>query len=115
IQMLRALSRAHQFEVIHRDLKPENVFVMAGDHVKLLDFGIARSIRDTRLTSLGEIFGTPEYMAPEQGMTADVGPAADLYSMGVIFFEMVAGKLPFEAPNAPMLLVKHMNDPVPRL
>lgn len=115
MQMLRALSRAHHFEVIHRDLKPENVFVLPNDTIKLLDFGIARSIRDTRLTSLGEIFGTPEYMAPEQGATAEVGPAADLYSMGIIFFEMLSGKLPFEAPNAPMLLVKHMNDPVPHV
>jgi serine/threonine protein kinase len=115
ILMLRALSRAHHFEVIHRDLKPENVFILPNDSVKLLDFGIARSVRDTRLTSLGEIFGTPEYMAPEQGATAEVGPAADLYSMGVIFFEMLSGRLPFEAPNAPMLLVKHMNDPVPHV
>jgi serine/threonine-protein kinase len=115
MQMLRALSRAHHFEVIHRDLKPENVFVLPNDTIKLLDFGIARSIRDTRLTSLGEIFGTPEYMAPEQGATAEVGPPADLYSMGIIFFEMLSGKLPFEAPNAPMLLVKHMNDPVPHV
>jgi len=113
--MLRALSRAHHFEVIHRDLKPENVFVLPNDWVKLLDFGIARSVRDTRLTSLGEIFGTPEYMAPEQGATTEVGPAADLYSMGIIFFEMISGRLPFDAPNAPMLLVKHMNDPVPHV
>lgn len=112
-QMLRGLRRAHDFLVIHRDLKPENVFVLKGDHIKLLDFGIARSMHDSRLTSVGEIFGTPEYMAPEQGASTDVGPAADIYSLGVMLFEMLTGELPFDAPNAPTLLVKHMTEPVP--
>lgn len=115
VQMVRALSRAHDFEVVHRDLKPENVFVLKGDLVKLLDFGIARSKQDTRLTSVGEIFGTPEYMAPEQGTSHDAGPAADIYSLGVLFFEMLTGTLPFEAPNAPTLLVKHISEPAPHL
>ncbi len=115
IQMVRALGRAHDFEVIHRDLKPENVFVQPGDRIKLLDFGIARSTADSRLTSVGEIFGTPEYMAPEQGTSTEAGTAADIYSMGVIFFEMLSGALPFEAPNAPTMLVKHMSEPVPHL
>ncbi|NUO51190.1 MAG: protein kinase [Polyangiaceae bacterium] len=115
VQMVRALARAHDFEVVHRDLKPENVFVMAGDRIKLLDFGIARSTQDSRLTSVGEIFGTPEYMAPEQGTSTDAGPAADIYSLGIIFFEMVSGTLPFEAPNAPTMLVKHLSEPAPRL
>ncbi|MFO0548238.1 MAG: protein kinase [Polyangiaceae bacterium] len=115
VQMARALARAHDFEVIHRDLKPENVFVMAGDRVKLLDFGIARSMHDSRLTSVGEIFGTPEYMAPEQGTSTEAGPSADIYSLGVMLFEMVTGTLPFEAPNAPTLLVKHMHEPQPHM
>jgi serine/threonine-protein kinase len=115
VQMVRALARAHDFEVIHRDLKPENVFVMAGDRIKLLDFGIARSTHDSRLTSVGEIFGTPEYMAPEQGTSTDAGPAADIYSLGIIFFEMLTGDLPFEAPNAPTMLVKHLSEPAPHV
>ncbi|MFO0614098.1 MAG: serine/threonine-protein kinase [Polyangiaceae bacterium] len=115
VQMTRALSRAHDFEVIHRDLKPENVFMLKSDKIKLLDFGIARSKEDSRLTSVGEIFGTPEYMAPEQGTSTEAGPAADIYSLGVLFFEMLSGGLPFEAPNAPTLLVKHISEPAPRL
>ena len=114
-QMTRALARAHDFEVVHRDLKPENVFVLPQDRIKLLDFGIARSMHDSRLTSVGEIFGTPEYMAPEQGSSTDAGPAADIYSLGVIMFEMLTGELPFEAPNAPTMLVKHMSEPVPHV
>ena len=115
VQMTRALSRAHDFEVIHRDLKPENVFVLAQDRVKLLDFGIARSKQDSRLTSVGEIFGTPEYMAPEQGTSHDAGPSADIYSLGVLFFEMLSGALPYEGSNAPTLLVQHISAPVPRV
>jgi serine/threonine-protein kinase len=114
-QMTRALARAHDFEVVHRDLKPENVFVLPQDRIKLLDFGIARSMHDSRLTSVGEIFGTPEYMAPEQGSSTDAGPAADIYSLGVILFEMLTAELPFEAPNAPTMLVKHMSEPVPHV
>lgn len=115
VQMARALARAHDFEVIHRDLKPENVFVQPDGQVKLLDFGIARCTQDTRLTSVGEVFGTPEYMSPEQGTSNDAGPAADLYALGVIMFEMLSNELPYEASNAPTLLVKHMSDPIPHL
>src|SRR5262249_7248819 len=78
IEMTRALARAHDFDIIHRDLKPENVFLQANDRVKLLDFGIARSLGDTRITALGEVFGTPQYMAPERSETIDAGAPADL-------------------------------------
>jgi serine/threonine-protein kinase len=115
IGIARALARAHDFEVIHRDLKPENVFVLAGDHVKLLDFGIARCTQDSRLTNLGEVFGTPQYMAPERGSSIDAGPAADLYALGVMLFEMLTQRLPFEAGDPASFLLKHMKDVPPRL
>src|SRR3954468_4854130 len=103
IQIARALARAHDLEVIHRDLKPENVFLAEwpeqSDFVKLLDFGIARSMQDVRLTGAGEVFGTPQYMAPERITSIDAGPAADLYAFGVMLFEMLAGTLPFEASD----------------
>ena len=119
IQMTRALARAHDFEVIHRDLKPENIFVSTPspteEIVKLLDFGIARSMQDTRLTGVGEVFGTPQYMAPERITSIDAGPAADLYALGIIFFEMLAGQLPFDAPDIPSFFVKHLKEPPPKL
>jgi serine/threonine-protein kinase len=115
VQMTRALARAHDFEVIHRDLKPENVFLLRGDRVKLLDFGIARCTQDVRLTNAGEVFGTPEYMAPERATSADAGPAADLYALGIIMFEMLTGKLPFDSPTPAGILSKHMVEPPPRL
>jgi len=114
-QMARALARAHDFEVIHRDLKPENVFLLKGDQVKLLDFGIARCAQDARITNLGEIFGTPQYMAPERATSIDAGPAADLYALGVIMFEMVTQELPFDAPDPATWLMKHATELPPAL
>ena len=120
VQMSRALGRAHDFLVVHRDLKPENIFVSVGpngeDVVKLLDFGIARSMQESRrLTGTGEVFGTPQYIAPERITSIHAGPPADLYALGVIFFAVVSGQLPFDAPNVPSLFLKHMKEPPPKL
>jgi serine/threonine-protein kinase len=115
IEMTRALACAHDFDVIHRDLKPENVFLLPGDHVKLLDFGIARCTQDARITNLGEVFGTPQYMAPERGNSIDAGPTADLYALGILLFEMITGGLPFKADDPAGWLIRHLRDPVPHL
>ena len=114
-QTSRALGRAHELEVIHRDLKPENIFVIQKDskrHVKLLDFGLAHVRNEVRLTALGSIFGTPEYMSPEQARGQPVGPASDLYSLGVVFFELLTSRLPFEGSTAE-LIVKHLKATAP--
>jgi serine/threonine-protein kinase len=114
IQIARALARAHDLEVIHRDLKPENIFLAqdadGSDFVKLLDFGIARSMQDSRLTGAGEVFGTPQYMAPERITSIDAGPAADLYALGVIMYEMLTGALPFDASDVTAFFVKHLKE-----
>jgi tRNA A-37 threonylcarbamoyl transferase component Bud32 len=114
IQMARGIARAHDLGVVHRDLKPENVFVCrradGTDLIKLLDFGIARSRDDPSLTAVGELFGTPQYMAPERVTAGEAGPSVDLYALGVIFYEAVTGKLPFEAADATSFLVKHMKE-----
>jgi eukaryotic-like serine/threonine-protein kinase len=119
IQIARALARAHDLEVIHRDLKPENIFLARDDdgrdRVKLLDFGIARSMQDARLTGAGEVFGTPQYMAPERITSIDAGPAADLYALGVILYEMLAGELPFDAPDIASFFIKHLKEAPPTL
>ncbi len=120
IQIARALARAHDLEVIHRDLKPENIFLAEGtddfDRVKLLDFGIARSMQDPRLTGAGEVFGTPQYMAPERITSIDAGPSADLYALGVILYEMLCGTLPFDAADVTTFFIKHLKEmpPPPR-
>lgn len=118
-QIARGLARAHDFQVIHRDLKPENVFIAKGPGgrpiPKILDFGIARSVHDSRLTSAGQVFGTPQYMAPERMTSIDAGPGADLYALGIMLFEMVAGELPFKADDVPGFLIAHMKDTPPKL
>ena len=119
IQIARGIARAHDLEVIHRDLKPENIFLCrrddGSDLVKLLDFGIAKSRHDSRLTGQGELFGTPQYMAPERILGNDTGGSSDLYALGVVFFEMLTGELPFTAPDVATFFVKHMNEPPPSL
>ena len=114
IQIARGIARAHDFEVIHRDLKPENIFVCQRDDgtdlAKLLDFGIARSRQDSRLTGAGELFGTPQYMAPERIERGEAGPSVDLYAVGIIYYEMVTGRLPFEAPDVATFFVKHLHE-----
>ncbi len=115
IQVARGIARAHDLGVIHRDLKPENIFLGevegGGDAVKLLDFGIALSKQDSRLTGTGEVFGTPQYMAPERITAGDPGPAADIYSLGILFYEMLTGKLPFDAPDIATFFQMHLKQP----
>jgi len=82
-----------------------------GDLVKLLDFGIALSKQDSRLTGTGELFGTPQYMAPERITSTEAGAPSDLYALGVIFFEMLTGRLPYDAPDVATFFVRHLKDP----
>jgi serine/threonine-protein kinase len=128
-QIASALSRAHGLGIVHRDLKPENVMLVARDgdedFVKVLDFGIAKvpvgdiapksTAGEKALTQVGMIYGTPEYMPPEQALGEAVDRRADLYSLGVMLFEMVAGKRPFDDESKVKLLGMHITAPVPPL
>jgi serine/threonine-protein kinase len=117
IQIARGIARAHDLGVVHRDLKPENIFVTArpdgSELVTIIDFGIARSRGDSRLTNAGELFGTPQYLAPERIVGGEAGPSVDLYALGVIFFEMTTGRLPFQASDPTTFLIKHMKERPP--
>jgi serine/threonine protein kinase len=109
-----ALAHAHAAGIVHRDVKPSNVIFDEHGHAKLTDFGIARSRRDTTMTAAGGFLGTAAYMAPEQASgETSVGPAADVYSFGVILFQMLTGRLPFEADNILQLARKHRMSPPP--
>lgn len=107
-QMGAALSRAHDLGVVHRDLKSDNILLTARggrqDFVKILDFGLAALAHDPRLAPKGAVFGTPEYMSPEQARGEQAGPQSDLYALGVLFFEMLTGQLPFRASDRDTLL-----------
>ncbi len=124
-QITFALERAHGAGIVHRDLKPENVMLVQkgddADFVKVLDFGIAKvephPQRDATqpLTKLGTILGTPEYMAPEQALGETVGPPSDLYAVGVMLYEMLTGKHPFDADDRMAVLSMHIVAPVPKM
>lgn len=110
LQIARALARAHEMDVIHRDIKPDNIYLLRGydgDFVKILDFGLAQMKGELRVTATGTVFGTPEYMAPEQARGAPLTSAADIYALGCVVFEMLSGVLPFEG-STPDLILKHM-------
>lgn len=113
LQIASALGRAHELDVYHRDIKPENIYLLAGydgDFVKILDFGLAQMRGELRLTATGTVFGTPEYMSPEQVRGAEITHLSDLYSLGVVLFEMLAGTKLFEG-STPELIMKHLRVP----
>ena len=114
--MLAGLSHAHEHGIVHRDIKPENLMITADGRVKIADFGIAKVVDEalagTMLTAKGTTIGTPTYMAPEQAMGQGIGPWTDLYAVGVIAFELLAGRPPFETSGTPMaILLRHVNEP----
>jgi serine/threonine-protein kinase len=128
-QVLNGLSEAHKKGVVHRDLKPSNIYLLREHNgetlVKVLDFGLARlepvsmvggviTVPDS-VRGVSIVAGTPEYIAPEQAKGLAVTPAADLYSLGIVLFEMLAGRLPFEDTGLNRLLMQHINSPPPML
>ncbi len=111
-QACTGLDAVHTAGAVHRDLKPENMLVDRDDTLKLADLGIARDLTGAGLrTATGMIYGTPAYMSPEQCRGEAVGPASDLYAMGVILFEVLTGRLPFDASNPMELLQAHLETP----
>ena len=115
-QMAGALQVVHEVGVLHRDLKPGNIMMRADGSIALIDFGLAKHVAlDIDMTSTGEIFGTPYYMSPEQGHGQDLDERSDLYSLGVIFYEMLIRRKPFLAANPMAVLYMHANAPIPLL
>jgi serine/threonine-protein kinase len=110
---LKGLGYAHENNVVHRDIKPGNLMVDQQQTVKVLDFGIAHLIGGTRLTRVGSVVGTPAYMAPEQILGKDVDQRTDLYSIGIVLYEMLSGKLPYAASSDFELMRAHLEE-VPR-
>jgi eukaryotic-like serine/threonine-protein kinase len=110
------LAFAHEHGVVHRDVKPQNVLISRNGEIKVTDFGIARSLdAESGLTLTGTVLGTSSYLSPEQASGLRVTPAADVYSLGVVLYELLAGEVPFPGGNQVVVALKHVNEPPPSL
>ncbi len=112
-QVCEGLTEAHRLGVIHRDLKPQNVMIDKEGNARIMDFGIARSVSGKGITGAGVMVGTPEYMSPEQVESKETDQRSDIYSLGVILYEMVTGRVPFEGDTPLSVAVKHKTETPP--
>jgi serine/threonine-protein kinase len=111
----QALDVAHRAGLIHRDVKPQNIMISDDGQVKITDFGIAKSIVSTSVTETGVVFGTADYLSPEQARGESATPRSDVYALGVTLYEMLTGRLPFTGENAIAVAMQHLNAPPPAL
>ena len=113
IEIGRALSCAHSERLVHRDVKPQNVLIDREGRAKVTDFGIARSLEVSGLTAPGRVLGSTDYVSPEQALGHDVTEQSDVYSLGIVLFEMLAGEVPFKADTQVAVAMKHVRDQMP--
>jgi eukaryotic-like serine/threonine-protein kinase len=113
IEIARALEAAHDHQIVHRDIKPQNVLIDEEGTAKVTDFGIARTLTQEGLTADGRVLGTTDYVSPEQALGRDVTGQSDLYSLGIVLFEMLTGDIPFHGENQVSVAMKHVRDELP--
>jgi serine/threonine-protein kinase len=115
IEVGRGLVAAHARNLVHRDVKPQNVLIDPEGRAKVTDFGIARSLEAKGLTATGRVLGTTDYVAPEQAMGQEIDARSDVYSLGVLLYEMLTGEVPFSAETQVGVAMKHVNEPLPNV
>jgi tRNA A-37 threonylcarbamoyl transferase component Bud32 len=113
IEIARALGAAHAQQIVHRDVKPQNVLIDEEGSAKVTDFGIARSLDEEGLTAEGRVLGTTDYVSPEQALGRDVNGQCDIYSLGVVLFEMLTGDVPYHSENPVAVAMKHVREDLP--
>src|SRR5258708_1382133 len=113
IEVARALGAAHERQIVHRDVKPHNVLIDPEGGAKITDFGIARSLSEEGLTMAGRVLGTTDYVSPEQALGQPVTPQSDLYSLGIVLYEMLAGDVPFHGDSPVAVAMKHVREEIP--
>src|SRR5215475_10126871 len=113
IEIARALGCAHAHGIVHRDVKPQNVLLDPEGSAKVTDFGIARSMRDDGLTADGRVLGPTDYVSPEQALGHDVNGQSDIYSLGIVLYEMLTGEVPFHGENQISVAMKHVREELP--
>ena len=113
IEVARGLGVAHARNMVHRDIKPQNVLIDEEGRAKLTDFGISRQLEQDGVTATGRVLGTTDYVAPEQAMGKGVDPRSDIYSLGVVLYEMLVGQVPFHADSQVGVAMKHVNEELP--
>src|SRR4249919_3431656 len=113
IEVGRGLSVAHARNMVHRDIKPQNVLIDSEGRAKLTDFGISRQLEQDGMTATGRVLGTTDYVSPEQAMGRQVDPRSDVYSLGVVLYEMLLGQVPFQADSQVGVAMKHVNEELP--
>ena len=115
VQLTDGMAHAHDSYIIHRDLKPQNIMIQDDGQIKITDFGIAMALNSTQLTQTNSVMGSVHYLPPEQASGKGSTTKSDIYSMGIIFYELLTGKLPFKGENAVEIALKQMRDPIPSL
>lgn len=113
LQLTDGIAHAHDSYIIHRDLKPQNIMIKEDGLIKITDFGIAMALNSTQLTQTNSVMGSVHYLPPEQASGKGASVRSDIYSMGILFYELLTGTLPFKGDNAVEIALKHMRDPLP--